>query len=554
MKSAARAFTVLASVVLLVACDRSSNSGPPPSGAPASAGATGSVRPPVTSAEAFRLLNQATMGATVAEADRVIALGVNDWISDQLAKPASLQLPYLQSLPRPPEDADLHRARINIWFRNALHGPDQLRQRVAFALSEIFVVSQIGSLSSMPYGLASYYDLLTTQAFGNFRDLLENVTLHPAMGVYLSMLGNQKANPAQNIRPDENYAREILQLFTIGLVELEPDGRARLDAGKQQIPTYTEDVIEGFAQIFTGWTYAEAGGFLQARKTDQNQVVPMQLYADFHDTGAKRVLGGRTLPANQTGEQDLDAALDQIFAHPNVGPFIARRLIQRLVTSNPSPEYVRRVAAAFDNNGSGVRGDLGYVVMQILVDDEARGTLRTERSGKLKEPLLRLTQLWRAYDARSATGQYSFAAVSVLLGQGPLQSASVFNFFSPMYSPPGEIRDAGLVAPELQIATEFQNTVTTNLFAAQAFSRNSRSAGLKPEDIVIDINAEVVAAANVPALVDLVDGKLLAGTMSHTLRTELTALLNLIPLDDGVARAAQAIYFVAASPEFALQR
>jgi len=265
------------------------------------------------------------------------------------------------------------------------------------------------------------------------------------------------------------------------------------------------------------------------------------------------VLGGVTIPAGQGGVDDLHAALDSIFAHPNVGPFIARRLIERLVTSNPSPGYVSRVAQRFNDNGRGVRGDLAAVVKAILLDMEARGA-PTRTSGKLKEPLLRLVQLWRAYGARAASGGYTgLRNPSALLGQAPLQSPSVFNFFSPFYAPPGEIRDAGLVAPELEIANEYQNTSLTNALRTYTFNRNSRTPGLAPEDIVIDIEAEVAVAADANALVSLVADKLLAGQISTPLRTEMLNLVNRYGATDGPNRAAQAVYSVVTSPEYALQ-
>ncbi len=544
---------ILSLVALVAACGGSSGDAGGSTVAPAPAPApTQTPVPSISKADAFRFLNQATMGATQAEADRVIALGYEAWIDEQLLRPASLELPHIQALPVPQNIQDLHRDRVDIWFRNAVAGPDQLRQRVAFALSEIMVVSQVGALGNQPYSLASYYDLLATRGLGNYRELIEAVTLHPAMGVYLSMLGNQKPNPAANIRPDENYARELMQLFTIGLVELAVDGTPRLDGAGQPIPTYSQPIIEGFAHAYTGWTYAGTANFTQPRPTRQNQAQPMQLYPSFHDTGAKLVLGGVTIPAGQGGVDDLHAALDSIFAHPNVGPFVARRLIERLVTSNPSPAYVSRVAQRFNDNGRGVRGDLAAVVKAILLDMEARGA-PTRTSGKLKEPLLRLTQLWRAYGGRAANGSFrAFGNPSGSLGQGPLQSASVFNFFSPFYAPPGEIRDAGLVAPELEIATEYQNTSLTNTLRTYTF-RNSRTPGLAPEDIVIDLGAEVAVAADANALVSLVADKLLAGQISTPLRTEMLNLVNRYGATDGPNRAAQAVYSVVTSPEYALQ-
>ncbi len=509
---------------------------------------------PLTKVEAFQFLNQGSFGATEAEAATVISLRRDAWIDEQIQKPASLQLPHLQGLPRPQFAFELHADRVDIWFRNSLYGEDQLRQRVAFALSEIMVVSQLGALFDLPFAVADYYDVLAEHAFGNYRDLLEAVTLHPAMGVYLSMLGNEKPDPTLNIRPDENYAREVMQLFSIGLVELNIDGTAKLDANGRPIPTYDQAVIEGFAHVYTGWTFAGAAGFREAFPTPFNQVIPMQLYPGFHDTGAKTLLNGVEVPAGQSGEQDLQDALDNIFNHPNVGPFIAIRFIQRLVTSNPSPGYVRRVAEVFNNNGSGVRGDLGAVVRAILLDDEAHPTMAMEIDGKVKEPLLRLTQLWKAYNATSNSGRYPLSFAYILFGQGPLQSPSVFNFFSPFYAPPGEIRNSSLAAPELEIATEYQNTLFANYMFYQAFVLNQANDALADDDVFINFEAEMTVAENADALIDMVAGKLLAGEISATLRQEIAGMLARIPATEAALRVAETIYFVSTSPEFAYQR
>ena len=547
---------ILATLLSLAGCGGSSGGGgsvPPPPSPPAP--------PPVSTAEAFQLLNQATFGATEDEAQRVIALGVEGWIDSELAKPPSLQLPHLQALPPPPFFFELQPDRVDVWFRNAVNGDDQLRQRVAFALSEILVVSELGALVSFPYALADYYDELARHAFGNYRDLLEAVTLHPAMGIYLSMLGNEKPDAALNIRPDENYARELMQLFTIGLVELNLDGSVQLDAQNQPIPTYDQAVIEGFAHVFTGWHFAGAPAFPFAQPTADNRTQPMQLYPDFHDTDPKLLLNGVVLPAGQSGEQDLAAALDNVFNHPNVGPFLSLRLIQRLVTSNPSPSYVARVATVFNDNGQGERGDLKAVVRAILLDPEARPALRMELDGKIKEPLLRLTQLWRAYDGRSRSGRFQLVdgiPPSLFLGQGPLQSPSVFNFFSPFYAPPGEIRDSSLVAPELEIATEYQNTLVTNYMFYQAFSANALSAEeptFSDDDVFIDIAEELIIADDANALIDRVAEKLLAGTISEALRDQINNMLALITgPDSGPLRVAETLYLVTSSPEYALQR
>jgi uncharacterized protein (DUF1800 family) len=509
---------------------------------------------PITKAEAFQFLNQATFGATEAEADRVISMRFEAWVDEQLQQPASLQLPHLRALPRPQFLFQLQPDRVDIWFRNTLHGPDQLRQRVAFALSEVMVVSQLGALGNMTYSLADYYDVLARNAFGNYRDLMEEVTLHPAMGVYLSMLGNEKPDVALNIRPDENYARELMQLFSIGLVQLEQDGTEVLDNQGIPLPTYSQPIIESFAHVYTGWNYSGAPSFPQARPNDFNQTTPMQLYPTYHDMGEKSVLNGEVIPAGLTGDQDLDAALDNIFYHSNVGPFIAIRLIQRLVTSNPSPQYIARVARVFDNNGAGVRGDLGAVVKAILLDAEARPDIPMDLDGKVKEPLLRITQLWRAYNATSASGRYPLEAAYIFFGQGPLQSPSVFNFFSPYYAPPGEIQDSSLVAPELGIASEYQNTLMTNYLFYQALGLTSESENLGEDDIYIVIDDEMAIADDPDALIDMVAGKLLGGQISPTLREEITRMLALLPVNGLAIRTSEVIYFISSSPEYAYQR
>jgi uncharacterized protein (DUF1800 family) len=522
--------------------------------------------------QAYRFLNQATFGATEADAQRLLALSSGPdlyalWIDAQLALPPSLQLPAVQAaLPNPVPAgfsmSSLNAERQTAWFKNAVRGDDQLRQRVAWALSQIMVVSQV-SLGNYPLGLADYYDTLARDAFGDFRTLLADVTLHPMMGVYLSMLGNQKADTARNIRPDENYARELMQLFTVGLVQLEPDGTPKLDANGVPLPTYDQTVVEGFANVFTGWRWACAAGspatctFRNSGPTRANQILPMQAFAEQHADGSKRLLtysgaAQTSLPAGQSPARDLDGALDNIFNHPNVGPFIARALIQKLVASNPTPAYIGRVSAVFANDGAGKRGNLGAVVRAILLDDEARTAPVTAQSGKLKEPLLRLTQVWRAYDAKSASGSYLVNA-SGTFGQAPLNAGSVFNFFSPFYAPPGEIADQGLVAPELQIATEYQNTLIANYFYTQAASRNSRSGVTSPDNVVIDIETEIPLAPYPNVLVATVGETLLAGAMSSALRQQAESQVARVSMGNAPQRVAEAIWLVASSPEFAMQ-
>ena len=573
-------------------------------GSSGSGGTSPPTNPPVLKAEAFRFLNQASFGATEWTASALIGLGDNTnsysrWIDAEIAKPASLLNPAVEAaFPNPVPNgfniASLNNVRVEKWFENVLRGNDQLRQRVAFALSQILVVSQVGALQNLPFATADFQDVLARNAFGNYRDLLREVTLHPAMGVYLSMLGNQKAVAGTNLRPDENYARELMQLFSIGLVELNLDGTVKKDATGAPIPTYNQDIIEGFARVFTGWkwdcpstvtTCTFANTRVQvAPASGYNQVKPMRLYAEQHETGTKRVLSytgatlaNATIPAGQSGDKDLADALDNIFNHPNVGPFVAKQLIQKLVTSNPSPAYVQRVAEKFNNDGSGVRGNLAAVVRQVLLDTEARSApsgTAVATAGMLKEPLLRLTQFWRAYDGKSnGTGgvvKYGAAVnfpggVSAVFGEGPGQSPSVFNFFSPFYAPPGEIADQGLVAPEMQLATEFLNTQVTNFFWTQALSRTqlqSVGATFNADLMWITTTEELGLVADSEALVNRVAEKLLGGAaqMSATLKAETKAQVErtTIPATNPQAaqatRVADAIYFIATSPEFVLQR
>ena len=553
--------------------------------------------PPISKAEAFRFLNQATFGATEAEANRLIALGDSNnaysrWIDQQIGREASLLLPaveaaYPDPIPTNFNIAVLNNNRLEQWFSNALRGEDQLRQRVAFALSEIFVVSQVGALLNLPNATADFHDMLARGAFGNFRTLLENVTLHPAMGIYLSMLGNQKAVANTNLRPDENYAREMMQLFSVGLVQLNVDGTVRNDASGQPLPTYNQDIIEGFARVFTGWkwecpTTLPTCTFATTRPqfapvAGYNQVLPMRLYPDFHETGTKLLLNysgvalpNATIPAGQSGAQDLKDALDNVFNHPNVGPFISKQLIQRLVTSNPSPAYVQRVAEKFNNDGAGRRGNLEMVVKAILLDAEARnpasGTA-VSSAGKLKEPLLRLTQFWRAYEATSRSGRLGSATnftggVGAVFGQAQGSSPSVFNFFSPFYAPPGEIADSGRVSPEMQIATEYLNTQIANFFWTQAVSRTHTATTLATDIMYINTADELVVANDSEALINRVAERLLGGSgqISATLKAQAKAQIErtVVPATNPATalatRTADAIFFVTTSPEFALQR
>jgi uncharacterized protein (DUF1800 family) len=349
----------------------------------------------------------------------------------------------------------------------------------------------------------------------------------------------------------------------------------KLDNSGQPIPTYDQNIIEGFARVFTGWKWAcpvsnPSCTFTNTRAdtapvAGYNQILPMKLYTAQHETGTKQLLSGVVLPANQTGEADLQAALDNIATHANVAPFIAKHLIQKLVTSNPSAAYVRRVATVFNNDGTGRRGNLGAVVRAILVDAEARPASSTASPpvapGKVKEPLLRLTQFWRAYGAHAASGKAGVArnfsgGVNAVFGEGPGLSPSVFNFYSPGYAPPGEIQTKGMVAPEMQLAPEYLTTQVTNFFWTQASARTTtQSATLNVDDMFIDTTEEVALMADATALVNRVAERLLGSSanMSSALRTATVAQVQLSSATSAT-RIADAVYFIATSPEYLLQR
>ena len=564
---------------------------------------------PATDVDAARFLAQSTFGPTSADLARVKSLGYRAWLDEQFAQAVSTQVPYLnwtKVLPDTPQgnnDVD-DDTLLEVWTINAVGTPDpsrqpptpsiptdQLRQRVAFALSEIFVVSNAnGSLNYQSWSQASYYDMLARNAFGNFRTLLEDVTLHPAMGIYLSHLQNRKEDLAQNVRPDENFAREILQLFSIGLVMLQSDGQPQLDANQQPIPSYTQATIRGFAKVFTGWnwnntgcsestytccdedTYAWCG---PANRDDPPWRLPMQPVEAFHESLASKqlldypgvTLPGGVLAGGGNARADLAAALDNVFRHPNVGPFLGRHLIQRLVTSNPTPAYVQRVAAAFADNGSGVRGDLRAVVRAVLLDPEARfGHWQAPDSfGKLREPLLKTTHLWRAIGARStngrASGLRSWPPIEDQYGQGPLRATSVFNFFRPDYRPVGE----ALLAPEFQILTDttavsLPNHQFTLLFCHYVGSTRCWDSD-DPAELQLDLATDVALATVDPArLIDRYNLLFLSGQMSPFMRKVLLDRMSELPTEVwsgeplGRRRVQHALYLILTSPEYSVQK
>lgn len=532
------------------------------------------VEPPVVETDdeaAARLLAQATFGVTLTDIESVKTLGISGWINDQFTKQGSSHLAYQQSYLRSnglPAGVSLSGPRQEKWLINAIEGDDQLRQRVTFALSEIFVTSDIGQvLNREQYAMSNYYDLLSDNAFGNYRELLEDVTLNPVMGIYLSMLQNAKANPAENTRADENYAREIMQLFSIGLHQLNNDGTTTTNP---PTPAYTQANVEAYARVFTGWSYAGNTDWnVSAAVSSTNKIDPMQPFPEFHDDGAKTLLNGIVSPAGLSAEDDLDIALDSLFNHPNVGPFMAKQLIQRLVSSNPSPEYVNRAANAFNDNGVGVRGDMKALIRAILLDPEARiGHQNIANYGKLREPLLRMTHMWRAFNLQrgslsrnntfNARSQNTIQAANSYFGQSVLSASSVFNFFHPDYSPQGPLRDSDpqILAPEAEIYSDAQILTSTAYLSLLSQVQYQGGDDNTRKWSYIDISAETALASDPNAVLDRLDLLLLSGQMSSGLREILLEHMATLGNDENgrSQRVRDGITLIMASPEYLVQK
>jgi uncharacterized protein (DUF1800 family) len=516
-----------------------------------------------TAAAAGRFLSQATFGATDALIAQVQSQGYDAFLNTQFAAPLSSHLAFVDAAvaalpsPSPSPSATPNQPTLTMtndaWWTHAIAGQDQLRQRVAFALSEVLVVSlNSAGLANRPYALPAYYDVLVRDAFGNYRQLLEDITLNPAMGAYLDMLQNDKANASGTRLPNENYARELMQLFSIGLYNLNLDGSLTLSSSGFPIATYGQDAVLGTAAVMTGWTYAQPGVANPVfRPGIQDWRDPMINIASRHQTTAKTILNGVALPADQTAAQDLKTALDTIFNHPNVGPFLCRQLIQRLVTSNPSPGYIYRVASVFNDNGQGVRGDLKAVVRAILMDYDARvGFVTTQGAGHQREPVVRVTNLLRAFNATSPSGKSSVRNAYANLAEEAMHSPTVFNFFGPDYAAPGAIAAAGLKSPEFEITTD------TTVISAANYLRTAINTGLGPSSdrITLSLAAEQTRASDPAGLVDHLNSVLMAGGMSSNMRNIMINAVTQIPSNNTLERVRTAIYLVVNSPEFVVDK
>ncbi len=517
--------------------------------------------PPVgtTQKDAARLLVQASYGPTLPAIDAIVTKGPATWIDEQLALPSTYShLGNIQTRLKTDPNGDQYRMFHESVWQQAIQGPDQLRQRVAFAWSEIFVISSFRIFDSQ--GVAAYMDVLTRNAFANYRTLLEAVTLNQAMGVYLDMLRSDKEDPATGRVPNENYAREVLQLFSVGLEELNQDGSVKRDGTGKAIPTYDQDVVLGFAKAFSGWSYGVApltddGFYYGVYPYPANYwSTPMKAFPGHHSPSSKLLLRSVTLPAGQTAEKDLKDALDNIFNHPNVGPFIGKQLIQRLVTSNPSSGYISRVAAVFNNNGAGVRGDMKAVIKAILMDTEARGTTISAQFGKQREPIIRFANLVRAFNGTSTSGRYGLAYLDSIeygMGQTFFRSPSVFNFYQPDYAPQGPIADANLVAPEFQITTDTQIIASSNVLKYLIFY------GYGADDATrVNLNFTNVQslASNPTALVDKLDVLLTGGNLTPATRTAIITAVNAHAATDLKERVRSAVYLIVLSPDFVIQK
>ena len=547
---------------------------------------------PATREQAARFLLHAQVGLVDEDIDRVMALGYEQWLQTQFALPlGETAWDWLDA--RGYGVVDRHEYYDGgapyfdlAAFRQLMIAPDTLRKRVQLALTEYFVISLRSPVGSWPhFCYATFWDGLAERAFGNFRDLLEFVTLNGAMGAYLNTAGNLKEDPATGRVPDENYAREVMQLFTIGLSELNPDGTLRRDAQGRPIETYTAADVTQLARVFTGYEIDDAGP--RAATVIGNRTVPTHSYSrrpmrftpERHSTLEARFLGV-TVPAGASGAQALRIALDRLVAHPNVGPFFGRQLIQRLVTSDPSPAYVGRVAAAFADNGQGVRGDMQAVNAAVLLDQEARGeaSLSSPRHGKLREPALRIVQWAYTFRLRSRMGSWKFGLPFgdpyFDFGQRLFWAPSVFNFFRPGFVPPGtELATRGATAPELQIVNEasvaqYANALTLLvhhgpwIFAPERPDNDQSvpSAQSGVGDMAPDYSREIALAHDPAALLERLNLVLCAGQMSAATRARLAAALQEMPVTTASdapqrqGRVAQAVLMMMLCPAYLVQK
>lgn len=539
----------------------------------------------VDSIEASRFLAQASLGASYDEIMQLTNIGIDAWLDNQINLPprsfaAKYDSIHQEAIAMITIDADLNRYLSFSFYEMVMTYNNVLRQKVAFALSQIFVVSPYFNpvISDEGRAVASYYDILYLNAFGNYRDILEKVSTHPVMGIYLSHFQNEKADLIQGILPDENYAREVLQLFSIGLLELNNDGSFKLDENGNAIATYSINDIEELAKVFTGFSGSpsaqEIGSTFDENLRNYDLTQPMVLFQEYHDNREKKLLGDTYIPPDQDGLQDMNDAVDIIFNHPNVGPFIALRLIQQLIKSNPSPAYINRVATAFNNNGSGVRGDMEAVVKAILIDPEARDMawIDDPQSGKLIQPIERFTKLFKAFNTSTPSGRYWLEdekEFSPGIAQGFLSSPTVFNFFTPFFAEKNFVAPEGLVSPEFQIINSntgisYLNLVENSLERSPFSNRTAVSDSmitliandLDMPSFDYSVEEHIYNSQGLIPLLDHLDFLLTRGQLSVNTKTIICNTIN-----DKLARISDynfsliiidAIYFIMISPDFVI--
>ena len=529
-------------------------------------------------AEAARFLSQASFGYNEEDISKLADQGIEAWIDEQFAvaqsdyvAAANENLDYLLKyfLAQGVDSSDLNFTAgwINwryAWWQHTVYSKDQLRQRMAFALSQILVISDTDLSSADELG--GYYNLLSRHAFGNYKDLLLDVALNPSMGYYLSHLNNPREIPEENIHPDQNFAREIMQLFSIGLFELNMDGSKKLDNEGNAIPTYNNEHIAEMAKVFTGLgigaLYPNMGDTYFGRGTyGADMKLPMVMFEEWHQAGEKHLLNGFVVPDGQPGLKDIEDAVSMLFNHPNTAPFICSQLIQRLVKSNPSPAYIERVALVFADDGNGVRGNLKAVVKAILLDEEARSCAfqMDANSGKLIEPILRHTQFLKAIGIKNESDIYLNHAYNYgnRLQEHPLSAPSVFNFYRPDHSPTGPLNDAGLVAPEFQILNSLTVMDYPNImeyWSYYGYPYDNWEDG--PFSSYINLLRFVEPALDNEALINKIDLLFTHGNMSDATRKTITKAIQTIPysLDGLNERIKMTLYLTLISPDYLIQK
>lgn len=532
---------------------------------------------------ASRFLSQATLGYNFTDIEDVSNRGIEDWIDDQLGKPIPFTLKdkvkfyhnFIKTGLNNPAAGQSYRCWSYAWWQYHMTSSDFLRQRIALALSELLVISDKSAFGSNSYALSSYYDVLLNRAFGNYRDILQDVTYHASMGIYLTYLNNPKSNPATNTFPDENYARELMQLFTIGTSMLNMDGTMIYDTAMVPIPTYNNNDIAEFSKIFTGLSWQDRTTFNRSAANDTSYTLPMKMFNTSHQAGQKFLLNAFVVPDRNPvdGNADITDALNNLFNHQNIAPYVSKFLIQRLVTSNPSPSYVERVANVFVNNGSGVRGDMKAVIKAILLDVEAKACDSGNEVdfGSLREPFVRYIQLNKALDVSTISGNFrnDMDYVYRYVGQKPLTSPSVFNFFQQNYQPIGPLEDADIFGPEFQITNAqtimgyvnglYRFVVQENIADEYDLFTNEDDNTYLNEVSTIDISDELLLGDNdkLHMLLDRLNLLFAQGRLNDASINIIKQALLQYPVSTTTEkrdRVKLAMYLVLTSPEYLINR